>query len=94
MLLISCADDPTGLSEGDCERQYSMSQLEAWYARTSPILFEVEGVTMTDLDEAKGCIMFGLANRGVVADVAEKLKDLRIPRDAVYFEIVVGGVRD
>lgn len=90
--LVSCGGDPMDVDEDTCSRSYPLTQLEGWYARTDPIL-AMEGVTMRDLDEAKGCIMFGISGWSVRPAIIAKLDDLQIPRDAVYIQIVVGGLR-
>ena len=85
--VISCGKDPLEIGSETCARQYPISQLQVWYNRVG-VLFEIEGVTMTDMDEVKQCVAIGIADLSIRGAVVKRIDELEIPRDAVYIQIV------
>jgi len=66
--------------------QYTISQLKQWAERAQSV-FEIRGVTMVDLDEAKNRVAIGVEDDSRVAPVERALMSLRIPREAVVIDV-------
>jgi hypothetical protein len=71
--------------------KYVVSQLAAW-TRSARALFEMPGVTLVDLDEAKNRVTVGVENESRRQAVTQALSTLGIPRAAVVIT-VTGPIR-
>ncbi len=68
--------------------QYSFRQLKEWNDQLFPHIFEIEGVTLTDIDEARNRLWIGVESEEVAETVIETLVSLGVPREAVLVEEV------
>jgi len=68
--------------------RYNFLQLKEWYDRLSPQVFEIEGVTLTDIDEARNRLRIGVEDEEAGRRVLAALAAAGIPREAVVVERV------
>jgi hypothetical protein len=68
--------------------RYSFLQLKEWHDRLFPQVFEIEGVTVTDIDEARNRLRIGVESEESVEHVLDALMVAGIPREAVIVEKV------
>jgi len=68
--------------------QYSFRQLKEWNDQLFPHVFEIEGVTLTDIDEARNRLRIGVESEEAAEVVIETLDSLGVPREAVIVEEV------
>ncbi|MCS6816896.1 MAG: S1 family peptidase [Blastocatellia bacterium] len=68
--------------------QYDFRQLKEWHDQLSPKIFELEGVTLTDIDEARNRVRIGVEDEAAADAVIETLISLGIPREAILVEEV------
>ncbi len=83
-------DDPR-LRAGDFRilpARYSFLQLKEWHDRLFPQVFEVEGVTLTDIDEVRNRLRIGVESEESVEHVLGALAAAGVPREAVIVEKV------
>jgi hypothetical protein len=73
-------------SEGDCAGDYSYAQVGQWYDRFNRGS-AVPGMTSTAFDAQRICIAVGVRKWNAVPAVEAKLRELVIPRDAIYIFI-------
>ncbi len=67
---------------------YSISQLNEWYGRMRSLVWSVQGLTWTDLDEGHNRIAIGMkTRRGALQDMERILTSLGIPLDAVNIHV-------
>jgi hypothetical protein len=66
--------------------QYVISQLKEWSERAIAVM-RLPGVTIVDLDEAKNRVTIGVEEKSQIAAVEQRLSSLKIPREAVLFEV-------
>jgi len=67
--------------------RYGFLQLKKWYDRMQSPIFGTPGVVLTDIDEAKNRLRIGVADKANSGAVAEQLRKLDIPKDAVSIEV-------
>ena len=67
--------------------QYTVSQLKAWSERASAVVFDVPGVTMVDLNEAKNRVTIGVEDDSRTQTVDDVLSSLKIPPEAVLIQV-------
>jgi len=68
--------------------RYSFLQLKEWHDRLFPQVFEVEGVTLTDIDEVRNRLRIGVESEESGEHVLGALAAAGIPREAVIVEKV------
>jgi hypothetical protein len=66
--------------------QYNFSQLKRWHDHLFAPVFSVQGVVLTDVDEASNRVRIGVESLEAIAQVEERLAELGIPREAVLIE--------
>lgn len=72
--------------------RYSFAELRDWRNHLMDQVFQIAGVVLLDLDEARNRITVGLTTDLLRAAVEKVVRDLRIPSEAVLFE-VTGEIR-
>lgn len=83
--------DEPGLRAGDIRilpGQYSFRQLKEWSDRLLPHVLEIQGVVLTDIDEARNRLRIGVEDEAAAEAVRETLVSLGVPREAVIVEEV------
>ena len=65
---------------------YSMVDLYSWYSRFGEV-WSIEGVSTTDLDEARNRLAVGVVDEAVKPEVQQVLGQLEIPLEAVILEV-------
>jgi len=68
--------------------QYDFRQLKEWHDRLFPHIFDIGGVILTDIDEARNRLRIGVENESAAEVVIQTLISLSVPREAVIVEIV------
>ncbi|MBI3951076.1 MAG: hypothetical protein HY314_11560 [Acidobacteria bacterium] len=66
--------------------QYSFLQLKQWHDRLFVPVFSIQGVILTDVDEATNRLRIGVESLEIADQVEEELAQLGIPREAVIIE--------
>ena len=87
-ILSACTERlPLDPSENECTGHYSYEQLGLWERTSFRRISEVKGISFTDLDEATNCLALGVIDWNLVPAVEAKLREIGIPRDAVYIRL-------
>ncbi len=69
-----------GLSRAQVwQGRWDFAQLYDWYVYLNPYVWQVEGVTMTDIDESRNRIEYGVLDEAVRQRVVTLLNELDIP---------------
>lgn len=84
-LLLACSDDLPRLEP--CTGDYAFAQIQEWFAGPAKELLNVPGVHTLDANERLNCLIVGISDGGVRADVRDEASELGIPEDAIGFEI-------
>lgn len=74
--------------------QYDSAQLKEWYDRSRDVVWAVQGVVFTDIDETNNRLRIGIEVPEVQESLEQSLKELGIPGEAVVFEISEPEVPD
>jgi hypothetical protein len=67
---------------------FGFSDLREWYTRVLGEVFNIPGVTMTDIDEANNRLLIGVQKKEIEADVVQLLSKLGIPPRAAAIEVI------
>ena len=76
-------------SEGDCKGNYTYEQVALWDQKVHYLHMNVAGIISYDFDERQVCLAFGVEKWSVAKAIEARLRELEIPRDAVYIEVTV-----
>jgi len=68
--------------------RYTFRQLKEWHDQLFPHVFEIEGVTLTDIDEARNRLRIGVEDEAAAEAVIQTLGSLGVPREAILVEEV------
>ena len=89
LLLLSCIGcqslfDP---SEGDCKGNYSYYEVALWDQKVHYYHVSVPGIISYRFDPTRVCLAFGVEKWSVARAIETRLRELDIPRDAVYIYV-------
>jgi hypothetical protein len=62
---------------------YGYAQLDAWYTLARPVVFQLPGIVLGDVDEGQNRLRFGVSDAGAAQAVQSALDGLGIPAGAV-----------
>jgi hypothetical protein len=68
--------------------RYTFRQLKEWHDQLFPHVFEIEGVALTDIDEARNRLRIGVEDEAAAEAVIQTLGSLGVPREAILVEEV------
>ena len=74
--------------------EYSMDHLAEWYESLTDAIWQVPGISSSDLDESENRIEIGMyPRRGGREEMEAALATVQVPRGAIIIDVGCGGIR-